>query len=284
MYESEASAARHHAFGVGLVDHEALVGDNDAEAAISSNDSFAEPQKALYRGWMMPTRAYASFYEALKRKNIHLITSPQAYELCHHLPSSYELIEELTPETVWLGCDGKPDWEELFARLAQFGDSSVVLKDFVKSQKHYWEEACFIPQASDKDVVKKVVQRFLELQGEDLAGGLVFRLFEEYKSLGKHELSGMPLSIEYRLFVLQGRPLLLCPYWDGGEYAGEPPELSVFEDVLSKIENPFYTADMALREDDEWRLVELGDGQVAGLPESCSAADFYLALSKFLLD
>ena len=284
MYEAEAEAARQLSFTIGLIDHEALVGDENVQAAISANERFAKPQKALYRGWMMPIKAYASLYETLKSKNIHLMTTPQAYEFCHHLPSSYELIEGLTPATLWFECDGKPDWEGLFARLAQFGHNSLVLKDYVKSQKHYWHEACYIPRASDKETVKKVVQKFLELQGEDLAGGLVFRLFEQYKSLGNHEISGMPLSIEYRLFVLQGRPLLLCPYWDDGEYIGEAPELSVFEDLLAKIESPFYTADMALREDGQWRLVELGDGQVAGLPDSCTAADFYLALSKFLLE
>jgi hypothetical protein len=45
---------------------------------------------------------------------------------------------------------------------------------FVKSRKHEWTDACFIPSAADRSAVERVVNRFLELQGEELAGGLVF--------------------------------------------------------------------------------------------------------------
>ena len=34
----------------------------------------------------------------------------------------------------------------------------------VESQKHAWEAACFIPSASDREEVERVVRRFLELR------------------------------------------------------------------------------------------------------------------------
>lgn len=284
MYEPEAEAARKAGFDIGLVDHETLVADQNAQKAVSANPDFSSPKKAVYRGWMVSVEEYAALHEALREKNIHLLASPSAYELCHHLPASFHLIEGHSPKSAWFPCQSVPSFEDIKDLLLSFGNSPIVIKDYVKSQKHYWEEACFIPNASEKRAVEKVVKRFCELQGADLAGGLVFRQFEEYQSMGTHSLSGMPLSIEYRLFVLNGRPLLSCPYWEEGAYEGQAPELSVFEDLLSRIESPFFTADFALRKDGEWRIVELGDGQVAGLPESCSAADFYLALSHFLLE
>ena len=108
--------------------------------------------------------------------------------------------------------------------LAPFGDAPLVLKDFVKSRKHEWAEACFIPSAADREAVERVVGRFLELQGEDLAGGLVFREYVEFEPVGVHPRSGMPLTQEYRIFWLDGGPLFWSPYWEGADYGGtEPP-------------------------------------------------------------
>lgn len=57
-------------------------------------------------------------------------------------------------------------------------------------EKHYWNEACFIPRASDRSAVERVVSRFLELQGQELAEGLVFREFVPLAIVGKHPQSG----------------------------------------------------------------------------------------------
>ena len=91
--------------------------------------------------------------------------------------------------------------------LRPFGSAAVVVKDFVKSRKHEWAEACFIPSASDRAAVERVVRRFLELQGDDLSEGLVFREFADFEPLGRHPKSGMPLTKEFRLFFLDRQPL-----------------------------------------------------------------------------
>ncbi len=73
--------------------------------------------------------------------------------------------------------------------------------DIVKSRKHEWDEACFIPAADDKSAVEQVVSRFVELQGDDLAGGLAFREFVELDPVGRHPRSGLRLGREYRLLI-----------------------------------------------------------------------------------
>ena len=40
----------------------------------------------------------------------------------------------------------------------------------------------------------------------------------------------------------------------------------------------FATVDLALRADGTWRVVEVGDGQVSGLPATTAAADLIAAL------
>lgn len=168
--------------------------------------------------------------------------------------------------------------------LAEFGSAPVVLKDFVKSRKHEWEEACFIPSASDYSAVERVVRRFIELQGDDLALGLVFREFVELAELGRHPKSGMPLTREFRLFFANQKLIACFPYWDDVEYGAADVPLAHFGVLAARVDSHFFTMDVAQRRDGEWVVVELGDGQVAGLPERADVLAFYRALIAALAE
>ncbi len=174
--------------------------------------------------------------------------------------------------------EGTFDINDFRAELEVFGNAPIIVKDYVKSQKHYWREACFIPDASDNKQVEKVVNRFLELQGEDLNEGLVFREFVELEELTTHSKSGMPLTKEFRLFVKDGKVIAQFNYWDEGNYADTSVDLSSFQSVISQVQSRFFTMDIAKTIGGEWIIVELGDGQVAGLPENADKAAFYASL------
>ena len=145
------------------------------------------------------------------------------------------------------------------------------MKDFVKSRKHEWAEACFIPSAADREAVGRVVGRFLELQGEDLAEGLVFREFVEFEPIGVHPRSGMPITEEYRIFWLDGRPISWSPYWEAGGYSGCEPPIEWFAGVAAAVGSRLFTMDVARVRDGGWTIVELGDGQVSGLAKESDA-------------
>jgi hypothetical protein len=240
------------------------------------------PATGVYRGWMMTAEQYGLFYEALAARGVRLVNDPAAYRHCHHLPESYPVIEGHTPPSVWLSVSGEIDMDDVMSLLRPFGDTPLVLKDYVKSQKHAWAEACFIPSASDRRAVERVVRRFLELQGPDLVGGLVFREFVEFEPAGQHPRSGMPLTLEYRLFFLDGRPLLCSEYWEEGDYPGEPPPVERFADLAARVRSRFFTMDVARRKGGDWMVVELGDGQVAGMPERADMETFYRNLAAAL--
>jgi len=236
----------------------------------------------VYRGWMMTPEQYTILHDALNARGVRLINDPAAYRHCHYLPESYAVIERATPRTVWLPLSGGVDLDAVMDLLRPFADGPVVLKDSVKSQKHAWHEACFIPSASDRAGVERVVRRFLELQGPDLAGGLVFREFVEFEPVGRHPKSGMPLTREYRLFYLDGRPLLCAEYWAEGGYAGELPPVEHFTGIAAGVRSRFFTMDVAKRKGGDWLVVELGDGQVAGMPEKADVEAFYRGLAAGL--
>jgi hypothetical protein len=231
---------------------------------------------------MLKPQTYARLWTALAEKGLVLINTPTAYIHCHYLPEPYHLIEGLTPRSAWIKTGLDVSIDEVMRALQQFGDRPVIVKDFVKSRKHEWNEACYIPCASDKQVVERVVTHFLHLQGEDLNEGLVFREFIEFEPLASHSKSGMPLIKEFRLFVLDGQTIFLTPYWEEGDYGSDQqafPPIDIFSSAVQKIHSRFFTIDVARKRDGTWNIVELGDGQVAGLPARADAEVFYRALT-----
>ena len=281
-YAAEASAARETGFDVGLVNFEALVYENDARQAVRTVAAASEPEPAFYRGWMLTGEQYAALYEALLARNVTLINDPAQYAFAHYLPENYPVIAPLTPRTVWLPWDNDA-FSKLPALLGPFGSSPLILKDYVKSRKHEWHEACFIPSASDMEAVERVVTAFVRRQGDDLNRGLVFREFVPFEPLTQHPQSGMPLTKEFRVFFLDAVPVFVTPYWDEGDYQAETPPLEPFVEIAGQVQSRFFTMDVAQRTDGEWMIVGLGDGQVAGLPERADLGEFYAALSARIL-
>lgn len=278
LYQAEANDCRKVGWEYDLLDFEELISAQDADVATRHVQPAPEPELALYRGWMMPPDAYARLYEALRTKNLHLLNTPEAYTHCHHLPPSYPIIEAVTPRTVWLPLDEGLGMERIMSALAPFGEQPLILKDYVKSCKHDWWGACYIPAANQPAEVERVVTRFLELQGDELQGGLVFREYVPFQPVGTHPRSGMPLTREYRFFVLDGVVRCTAPYWEGIEDEAPGPPATLFADITPRVQSRFFTMDVAQRPDGTWLIVELGDGQVAGLPDALLPETFYKAL------
>lgn len=155
-----------------------------------------------------------------------------------------------------------------------------MIKDYVKSRKHDWNEACYIPDASDKEKVQQVTSRFLELQQDELNEGVVFREFVKLQFLTHHSQSNMPLSQEYRVFFLDGEPMYMANYWEEGQYDDTPPDLQPFLEVAKKIKSRFFTMDIAKLENGSWTILELGDAQVSALPEQADRFEFFTRLKR----
>lgn len=244
-----------------LIDHDALDRHHDARAALRRIRS-GGPVEAVYRGWMLRAEDYELLHDALLGKGIRLINSPEQYKACHWGPLAYPFIARWAAPTTWISVDRMEGNLVLREALASFGDGPVVLKDWVKSQAAgYWREACFIPSASDFVSVRLVIARFLELQGESLVGGLVFRAWRDLAHVrGEVE--------EWRVFSADGRPIGCWPRFVGPLAEKPPPKL--VQAVCAALPSRFATADFARLGDGGWLLVEVGDGQVSELP---AAAD-----------
>ncbi len=278
VYADEAAAATSAGLPHALLRIEPLVGRADATLATRGVPARA-PGPALYRGWALAPDRYAALHAALATKGDLLLSSPDAYRHVHWLPECYDAIAQWTARSAWLP-ERELSVDRAVALARDFGQRPLLVKDYVKSRKHEWAEACFIPDATDAAAVKRVVSRFLDLTGGELQGGLVLREFLDLEQVGKHARSGMPLARAWRVFWLDGDPILVAPYWP--EVEGDPPPVATFAPAAARVRSRFFTMDLARRSDGGWIIVELGDGQVAGLPEAADPVVFFRAVAARL--
>ncbi|MGY0055825.1 ATP-grasp domain-containing protein [Streptomyces sp. LZ34] len=265
-FAEEARAARALGVTVALVDHEALMSQGAADA-VARVPRDAGP--AWYRGWMVSGNRYAELSAALADRGCALLTSPERYRAAHELPGWYDTFAALTPRSAWLPSppDRAPGEAELADLAARLGGGPAVVKDWVKSRKHEWTEACYVPDLADAPRLAAVVARFVELQGEFLTGGVVLRAYEPYAPVG-----------EARVWWVDGEPALVGPHPDSPELRPSP-DLAAVAPAVRELGCRFVTTDLALREDGRWRVVEVGDGQVSGLPRDADTDALFETLA-----
>ncbi|MFK0253970.1 ATP-grasp domain-containing protein [Streptomyces sp. NPDC090445] len=281
-FATEARQLRTDGAAVHLVDHDALAA-GDAERAVARVPAGAGP--LWYRGWMLPADRYAEFDAALRPRGARLLTDPSRYRRAHELPGWYATFDGLTPASRWLpAAPGRaPGPERLAALAAGLPAGAAVVKDYVKSRKHEWDEACHIPDLADRAALHRVVSRFVELQGEFLAGGVVLRAFEPFGAPGPGPAEAPG---EIRVWWRDGVPRLVTPHPDspagacagpggaGGGAQPGPQELEPVRAAVEALDCPFVTTDLALRADGVWRVVEVGDAQVSDVHRAVDLAAF----------
>jgi len=221
---------------------------------------------AVYRGWMMPAAQYAVLHGELAARGIALTTSPAQYRRAHELPGWYPSLVDVTPRTVWTVGATRDAFD---AACAALGPGPAVLRDYSKSMKHYWHEACYLPDASDGERAWAVATRFLQLREDDFTGGFVLRAFESFA------------PGEVRTWWRGGRCVLVGPHPDNphpdnpdpdGPAVPPPSDVDFLAPLVGSF--PFVTVDLARRTDGEWRVVELGDGQVSDRPRRLPVEEF----------
>jgi hypothetical protein len=284
-FKDEFDAAIAAGFKIGLV-------DTDNGYYVHANIP------ALYRGWILKP----GYYEDLCTAEPNLIVGFSDYMNSYNFPEWYRQVYPSTPKSVFFGgtqssflVDGKfnvarvtvpsvTSWEGHRAEtvtIGYLGNTGLIVKDWVKSRKHEWLDACFIPDPNDLDNLARVVTNFINGQGDDLVGGLVFREYVKLKLIGNHPKSGLPLVNEHRFFVFKEQIFYSAPYWDAAFYGlANVPDKKVIIDLIPRIKSKFFALDVAEKEDGGWIVIEVNDGGTAGIPEGGNALEFYQALRE----
>ncbi len=267
----EFEAARAIGFKTLLYDHD-LLGSDGPGSAIKFIEPI-EPRGApiILRGWMLPGEIYAAFHSALQDKGHKLLTTPEAYSEAHYLPFAYRHLAGECGRATWMeGDDSTKAWE---LYLHEFSEVDCVIKDWVKSAKAKWKEGCFIPRHTTAERFNEIFRVFRGERGKLFNRGVVFREFLPIVERGS-DIRGLPLIEEVRLFFWRGS--VLVPPINQSPSAMD--ERSRWEKIAKRFAGPFITIDVALLIDGTWRVVEVGDGAVSGLPLGVDATRFYGSL------
>lgn len=170
-------------------------------------------------------------------------------------------LKELTPRT----------WDNLES-LPETGP--FILKGETNSRKSNWKRDMF---AEDK---KAAIEVYSRLSDDSLIGYQKIYI-RQYVPLVTYTtgIGGMPVTKEFRFFVAYGEVISGAYYWqthvDELSEVPSPDEVpkEFLREVIKRVNNQsnFYTIDVAQAVSGEWIVIELNDGQMAGL--SCNKAE-----------
>lgn len=204
------------------------------------------------------------FYRELSRdlalQNSKLINT----ELEHNYIASfdyYHLLQEFTPKT--------------YFQLSEVPDKGpFIVKGTTNSRKFDWKRKMF---AQTK---REAVEIATELTLDDSLireQGIIIREFVPLKLL-EIGLNDLPFVNEWRFFYYKNTKLCHGFYWAISETKGEIDQIGL--DFAQNIANvisqalTFYVLDIAQKENGEWILIEINDGQCSGLSE-CNTEELY---------
>ena len=181
----------------------------------------------------------------------------------HAFPNVYEQIKEDTPKIMTFPLHTQIDVKEIQKNLGTF-----LIKDFVKSAKNT-DFPVFFDKTVTQETFDKWINRFVEIRGPLLTGGIVAKQYVDLKKYDGH-------SNEYRVFYCYGNPVSICKNSLQPSYTPEIPKELV--EKYKNLSSPFYTVDFTEKADNTWIIIETGDGSVSGLSEGQDYEAFFRAI------
>jgi hypothetical protein len=203
---------------------------------------------------------YADQRREITNVGAKLINTYQQHRYIADLQNYVMDLGELTPRT-WRNVVDLPD------------EGQFVLKGETYSRKGSWKQDMFAP---DK---KAAIEIYGRLMNDSLigTGSIYIRQYEPMVTY-LEGVNGMPITKEFRFFVAYGQILSGGYYWQN--YIDALPEIPSHEEVPREFLNQviervgtqsnFYTIDVGQSISGKWFVVELNEGQQAGL--SCNDA------------
>lgn len=246
-------------------DFEAVGGTYDALWQVPVFDA---PKPALWVGYMAPPDVYDKAYAGLATRNVFLINDPEQHLRAEELDAWYPKLARFTcPSEVVR----TPDEAVEAARRIGY---PVFLKGTVQSLKVEGLASC---RATGDEEAKQLATRLLSHESRT-RGRVVVRSMMPLRCEGSGP-TGMPVTREFRVFLLDGTVADVGYYWPFSsplsrlrrEERLEVESLAL--EVQQVIDVPWLAVDIGQLANGDWQMIEIGDAQFAG---TCQASPFRL--------
>jgi hypothetical protein len=234
----------------------------DAAGAMACLPELAEPAAAVWIGYIPDFERYTAIHNEASRRGVRLPNTPSEHRIAMQLDVSLPLLGDITPESVVI------DDPDRCAKNAEKLGFPLFVKGTVQSRKSMGRRACV---AEDREQLQSIVSALFELPSRT-RGRVVIRRFVKLR----HERTtagGMAVGREYRIFVLRGLVLALGYYWEGEDRLSalsaseEHTVKSLALEAARRTAVPYLAVDIGQLDSSEWIVVEIGDGQFAGLSQ-----------------
>lgn len=238
-YLEEYEAAREAGIPCSLVNID-VVTDGVANPALRIRPALIDGVPVIYRGWMLKVEQYQVLENHVLSQGSSMLSSWRDYAKCHHMPNWYDACREFTPATLFFKEDQA---DQIPGCLREHGWSACFVKDYVKSLTT--SAGSIAHNLQDVDRIIAEIRKYRD----GIEGGICLREVEDF----------IPES-ELRCFVVNGSPFMSIKHADVGLS-------TMISHICSLIDSPFFTVDCVKNSRNEWRLVEIGDGQVSDRKE-----------------
>lgn len=208
----------------------------------------------------------------LKTIGAKILQNSHEYEYIRDLRNYYEDLYDYTPKT-WFELSDIPN------------QGPFVLKGETSSKKFCWDTHCF---AKDK---KEAIEVYLRLLDDGYLSGqnIYIRKFEPLKTF-MIAPRGLPITNEYRFFILNGKIMAKGYYWSNSyddliEQGIHPDINEVPESFIQTIIQTIglavkgFVMDIAQKENGDWILIELNSLEQSGL-SLCDPTELYTNVLK----
>jgi len=188
----------------------------------------------------------------------------------------------------------EPQWNEILEKALKIGFPLFMRTDEF-SGKHHWKDTCYVEK--EKDLKKHIVNLFECSFCADIMGlplrAIVFREFISMKTLFKAFYGEMPVNVEVRFFINNGK--IKCWHWYWIEYAIEtgteknklPSDwknrikrakrdylsennIAILSTEVNKVAKQFkgyWSVDLCLSKQNKWILIDMAEGHKSWHPE-----------------
>ena len=225
----QAIALKQAGFGTSIVDIAGRISPKPEPEAI-----------CVYRGWMLNTTEYLHYVATVITNGATPLTSIEQYLAAHHLPNWYPILTRWTPQTEVFPLEAV-NLANLVNVCKQLGWAKFQIKDYVKSLKTAGGSVAIEPEQ-----IPEIAANMEKYRGT-IEGGICVRQWENF----------IP-DTETRYFVVNGR-------YFGQDIAFDLRAMRILESIKNLVPSPFWSVDIAQRMDGEFRIVEIGDGQVSDI-------------------
>lgn len=231
-----------------------------AENALAYLPEFDPPVPGIWAGYIPAVERYDAIYQAAAAKGVRLVNTPLQYRTAMEFDQFYPLLGDLTPDSAVAAT-----LEEV-AAVADVAEFPVFVKGAIKSNKDQGWAACV---AHDRAQLAEIGRSLLARERRS-RGKVIVRRLVSFRVVATDQQS-FPIGREYRAFVHRDDVLAYGFYWDEHRdsialtRADEAAIMALSIEAARRIGTPFIAVDIGQLEDGSWIVIEVSDGQFAGL-------------------